>query len=280
MDINYQTKYAKYKNKYFDLSNKFKQSGGAFPFNFGDCELIYIMAKIEGETLDRINERRRAFGLQDKSDLHISLLQLYVNNKHPNYNLFTTKEFKDKIIESYKKNISINNIVLESTQINPSSGKKRGIWEFLGRVPNIFWARVYILNPIDKQYISQFRRDIYGYINTKLGQSTHKTETRGNAPDIEDFEVYTYNGQELYAINKAYYFGVDTWKPHISVLTMSELQNSVDKSISNIVNQSSVMYKILHSSTDEQKIDVLRMESGKRSTNIQPISNIKLNEDI
>ena len=57
-------KYLKYKNKYIQLSTQLNliQQGGAFPFAFGDCEILYLMAKIEGDTLDRINERRRTFG--------------------------------------------------------------------------------------------------------------------------------------------------------------------------------------------------------------------------
>jgi hypothetical protein len=279
MEINYQKKYLKYKNKYSELSNKLHQLGGAFPFPFSNCEILYIMAKIEGKTLDRINERRLSFGLPNKSDLHISLLQLYVNNNHPDYAIFESKEFKDKIVESYKENIIKNNVVLESTQIN-TKGQKRGIWEFLGRDPNKFWARVYILNQKDKQYISQFRRDIYDYINLKLGQSSHLTDRRGKAPDEDDFEIYTFNGQELYAINKAFYFGIDIWKPHVSVLTISELEQSTDQTISNINDPNSVIYKFIHSGSDDQKINVLRSESGSRSKNIESISNINLNADI
>lgn len=270
MAINYQTKYS-------ELVKKINQVG-AFPFIFGDCEILYIMAKIEGSTLDRINERRTAFGLPPKGDLHISLLQLYINNKHPNYNIFNSVEFKDKIIESYQNNIIANNIQLQSTEISVS-GNKRGLWEFLGRDPNKFWARVYILNPTHKQFISQFRRDIYNFINTKLGQPISKTEQRGTGSDQEEFEIYTYNGQELYAINKKFYFGIDNWKPHISVLTISELEQSQDCSISRKDNPSSVMYKFSHSISDDEKIDVLRLESSKRHK-INPISNIDLNKDI
>jgi len=275
--MDYKNKYLKYKEKY--LSLKINQTGGAFPFKFGDCEILYIMAKIDGDTLDRINERRVAFKLLPKSDLHISLLQLYVNNQHSDYGIFDSQEFKDKIIESYKKNIIDNNIQLQSTEVT-AAGQKRGIWEFLGREPNKFWARVYTLNPSDTIHVSQFRRDIYGYINTKLGQSTHVTDIRGKAPDQDDFEIYSYKGQELYAINKAYYFGIDTWKPHVSILTLSELEKSPDNMISNINDPNSVMYKFTNKSTDDEKINILRSESATRSKNIQPISNIKLYEDI
>jgi len=278
MDINYQSKYLKYKNKYTDLLKKINQVGGAFPFLFGNCEILYIMAKIEGPTLDRINERRIAFNLSSKSDLHITLLQLYVNNKHSNYSIFNSDEFKYTIIKSYQKNIIANNIQLESTEISPS-GNKRGLWEFLGRDPNKFWARVYILNPTHKQFISQFRRDIYNFINTQLGQPISKTEKRGIGADQEDFEIYSYNDQELYAINKQFYFGIDNWKPHISVLTISELEQSQDQSISNISDPNSVMFKFSQSKSDDQKIDVLRKESSIRGS-IQPISNIDLNKDI
>jgi len=277
-NINYQTKYLKYKNKYSNLVKKINQVGGAFPFIYGDCEILYIMAKIEGDTLDRINERRTAFGLQPKGDLHISLLQLYINNKHPNYSIFESKEFKDTLVASYKNNIIANNIQLQSKEISVS-GNKRGLWEFLGRDPHKFWARVYILNSDHKQYISQFRRNIYNFINQQLGQSVSKTEQKGIGSDQEDFEIYSYNGQELYAINKKFYFGIDNWKPHISVLTISELEQSQDKSISQKDDPNSVMYKFSHSNSDDRKIDVLRLEVSKRNKT-NPISNIDLNKDI
>ena len=261
-------KYLKYKNKYIQLSTQLNliQQGGAFPFAFGDCEILYLMAKIEGDTLDRINERRRTFGLVAKDDLHISLLQLYVNNKHPYYPIFTSQEFKQNVIDSYNRNIVRNHIVLESVTTDPTTGVKKGLWEFLGRDPNKFWTRVYSIKPEDKPHLTRFRLDIYNFINTMLGQPTHKTERRGKEPDVEDFEVYSYEGQELYAINKSFYYGIENWKPHVSVLTVNEL-DSYDQSL---------MHRFHAARNDEEKTDILR----SRFVNVQPISYIKLDTNV
>ena len=55
----YRDKYLKYKKKYLNLKESLiqNQDGGAFPFRQGDGSKFSIMAKIEDDTLDRINER-------------------------------------------------------------------------------------------------------------------------------------------------------------------------------------------------------------------------------
>jgi len=57
MNIDFKTKYLKYKNKYLELS------GGAFPFPFGTSTKFTIMAKLGSDTLDRVNERRTGLKL-------------------------------------------------------------------------------------------------------------------------------------------------------------------------------------------------------------------------
>ena len=283
MDTVYKNKYLKYKNKYLE-SQKIQQIGGAFPFKFGDGNILYIMAKIDGTTLDRINERRIAFSLPNNDDLHISLLQLYLNNKHPLYSaIFLNDEFKKVIKTSYKNNISKNNVILQSVD----RISKKGKWEFLGILPNIYWARVYDFVGYEN-YIKQFRLDIYNYIISKAGLLNRTIEKRSNSQnpaDVDDFVIYkTQDGNELYAIHKNFYFGVDNWKPHVSVISIPELEKSGDKSISDKSNQNSLIYKFNSKNTDDEKTDLLRYESSKRATaakaTINPISNINLNSDV
>jgi len=275
--MDYKNKYLKYKNKYLELQNK--QIGGAFPFRFGDGNILYIMAKISGDTLDRVNERRKAFKLEDNTDLHISMLQIYLNNKHPLYTrIFINDDFEHAIIKSYDDNILKNNVIL--TSINPLT--QRGNWGLLGRNPNKYWARIYDFDGYENN-IKQFRLDIYKYIESISGKLIKSEERRSNSmdpTDIDDFVIYkTQDGNELYAIHKKFYFGVDNWNPHISILTIPELEQSSDRTVSDKMDQNSVISKFNARQTDDDKIKVLRIESGNR-IQINPISNINLNRDV
>ena len=116
----YQKKYLKYKKKYFNSTNK-NMTGGAFPFKQCDGTSFNIMIKIDGDTLERINERRIKLGLSRKTDLHITL-----------------------IAESIITHIKSRNVIFDSTTIDPITNLKSGIWEFLGRgdISKKYWARV------------------------------------------------------------------------------------------------------------------------------------------
>jgi len=282
MNINseYKNKYLKYKNKYVSTKNRIIQKGGAFPFHKNVCEILYIMAKIDGDTLDRINERRNALGLQLKNDLHISFLQLYLNNDHPNYNIFLSKEFTDTIIKSWNDNIISNNVILNSTidVYNPLTQKteKRGQWDFFGRHPKLSWVRIYKLNPSQKQYVKNFRMDIYNFLTTKIGQLTNNKQIRGMGNDQEQFDIYSYAGQELYAINSQNYVGIDNWIPHISVLNVDEIVAPELYKLKVILDNPTI--------DKNKKLDLLKLNiaenAHRQGHTINPISVIKLEDNV
>lgn len=269
--MEYYSKYLRYKKKYIELKNNI--IGGAFPFAYGYGTTFYIMAKISGETYDRVKERRQKLqgkqklkaGISVESDLHITLLQLYINLAHPLHNIFYNTNFIDAIADAYKKNIKSQNVSLSSVKLDSSGNVLGGNWDFfgMGDFPRKYWARVYDLPQKYEANIKQFRMDIYNYINSKFGIIQLKTEYRGIGNDITNFAIYgTSDGNELYAIVVDHYFGVKKWKPHISVIRMDELiTQEVDKLNKMNLNDAS---------------DDIRRTIGY----VNPMSNIDFNRDV
>jgi len=213
-------KYLKYQNKYIALKNSLKGGGKPFDNNMS----LFIMAKITGDTLERINERRRiALGVgTELKDLHLTFLQLHVNMIHPNIGIFQNIDLIECIKKSFIENIINSGIRFES--INPATG--RGMWDFLGPsdIVDKYWARIYNFDPKFIENIRKFRKDIYDFLNRKLGQITHRREIRG--ADNTMYDIFSCNGNDLYAIVSDHYYGVENWKPHISVLKINELKSA------------------------------------------------------
>ena len=200
--------------------------GGAFPFKKNGSS-FYIMIKIDGDTLDRINERRAKLGLLPKTDIHMTLLHLHVNTAHPDFStIFDNPAFYDIIRDSIIKNLITTGLIFDSPL---------GSWDLLGLGGNEFWARIYTASDIKN--ISKFRMDIFNYINGILGPPTLVNEKRGKGTDIDDFSVYSYGGHELYAINQSHY-NIKTWRPHISVLNIRELTPRIRSQIDNQLDKS------------------------------------------
>ena len=252
-------KYLKYKTKYLNL--KKSQTGGAFAFK--NTGLFYIMAKISGDTLERVNERRAKLKLPVNSDLHITLLQLHINIANPLSKMFTDDNFYKAIQTAFSKHIKGNNVTLSSQVIDPITGKATGgLWDFLGQgtFDKKFWARSYEIPPQHIEHIRAFRIDIYNFINTFISQngmtlsSKFKTRTMPSDPtDQTQFKIYSTvkgtNRIELYAIVKDHYLGVETWHPHVSVIKMSELRSRSQELYTTLsgIPSDSVKTKILKS---------------------------------
>jgi hypothetical protein len=234
--MEYYSKYLKYKQKYLELKNN--MTGGAFPFKFGYGTTFYIMAKITGETLDRVKERRKKLfdknllnvGVNIDSELHITLLQLHINLEHPNHKIFYDLEFINIIKESYRKNIKDSNVSLSSVKTDAMGNVLGGKWDFFGMndFSKKYWARVYDLPEKYQKNMKDFRIEIYNFLNIRYGIKRLKREFRGKGTDITEFEIYgTPDGNELYAIVVDHYLGVSKWKPHISVVRMNEIIPSI-----------------------------------------------------
>jgi hypothetical protein len=268
--MDYKDKYIKYKNKYIKLKS---QIAGAFSFEFDNDEpisilvnaypfesenggAISILAYLSGNTLDRVNERRIKLGLSEIKTLHITLLQLHINFSHPDSVIFSSQEFFDAIEKSYLKNLTT--VFLNSPL---------GNWNFFGRAENKYWVRVYTFNDKFKHNITQFRLDIYDYLNKNLEKLRKESIVKGNAYDNTEYVFVSNDSGQLYAIDKQYYYGVENWKPHISVFNFKEL------------NKGSELYKYIinDENTKEDKILEIRTKIGN---DVQAISNIEFNRDI
>ena len=248
--------------------------GGAFPYQKGKGGKFTILAKVTGDTLDRVNERRIAYNLRPLDSLHITLLDFYVNLDHPLHVIFSDTVFHDQIKELYRAIYFGNELELDSIKKNATSSKKSGNWEILGgygRTPdeqfdNKFWARVYTMNPAHFKLFQHFKLGIIDSITARTGKLTPNTEMRGIASDIEEFTAYsTQDGKELYCVNTVHYGNIKFWKPHISVLKLGELKSSRPD-----------IYDSIRPMTDEDIIETLR----KNAPGVKPISNIITKRDL
>lgn len=248
-------KYMKYKNKINNLI------GGAFPFKFGHGGGFYILAKLGGDTLERVNERRSNLGLPPLDILHITLWNMHVNFAHPKSKIFYEQNFKEAIVNSYNKNIRDNAIYLES-QKKVNGQIKGGVWGFFGRGPieDKYWVREYKLPDVFIGNVRQFRIDIYKSIEKILQRNIERNERqeRGKFPDKDYYDVYSVDSQELYAIHSDTYSGVTNWKPHISLFKIKDLDPT---DVQNIISMQS----------DDDKSAYLKSRIGK---SVKPISNI------
>jgi hypothetical protein len=248
--------------------------GGAFPYQKGKGGKFTILAKVTGDTLDRVNERRIAYNLRPLDSLHITLLDFYVNLYHPLHVIFSDPGFHDQIKELYRAIYIGSELELDSTKKNATVAKKGGNWEILGghgrtldeQFDNKFWARVYTMNPAHFKLFQDFKLGIIHFITTRTGLLTDKKEIRGIAPDREEFTAYsTQDGNELYCVNTAHYGNIKSWKPHISVLKLGDLKISrLD------------IYDSIKIMSDEDIIETLR----KNAPGVKPISNIITKRDL
>jgi len=218
--MNYETKYFRYKQKYLDLKQRIMM-GGALPFD--KHRFFHVIAKLGGETLNRVQKRREALGITTNHDnLHMTFLSLIFNYDNKLYHsLFDDEDFCIKIIRLFKSIIrkySVQFVSLDDTD-------KKGVWEIFGRSGKEYFARVYKVDASKKEFIKVFRQAVIKEIEKKLGLSDPKIETRGTANDSALFIIYsTSDGKELFAINAEHYGDVETWKPHISIFSREEIK--------------------------------------------------------
>ena len=258
----YKEKYLKYKQKYLELKSELKlkkQLGGAFPFSIKAGGSFAIMAKITGDTLDRVNERRIKLGLQPQANLHITLLQFHINFENPDSEIFLDKRFIEEIRTAFITHVKGPGVELESPQ---------GSWEFLGVKPNLedkFFVRVYRLPQPFIDNIKQFRLQIYRFLSQRVyvDSANPRIEIRGIHPDTATFVIYSTPRGELYALTRDHYYGVDTWRPHISLLKINELSIPL-------------IQQIRAQPTPRHQADNIVHTIGK----VKPISSIKMNVNV
>lgn len=248
--------------------------GGAFPYPKEKIGKFTILAKVTGETLDRVNERRLAYSLRRLDTLHITLLDFYVNLDNPLHAIFSDQSLHDLIKELYRAIYIGNPLELYSTKRDATGAVKGGNWEILGghgRTPdqqfdNKFWARVYTMNADHFSLFKTFKTKLIDFITARIGPLTSRKEMRGQSPDIEEFTAYfTQNGQELYCVNTTHYGNIISWKPHISVLKLGELKTSRPD-----------IYGLIRHMDDDMIINTLTRNAPR----VQPISSLITNRDL
>lgn len=245
--------YKKYKTNYKSIKaelNKNQMSGGGFFKKGYESTYFYIMAKITNDYIySRLDERRKAILGENASlkNLHITLFQCEINQNHPNANVFQNVDFHEHIKKSYVDAFSKNNITLTS---------KLGEYDILG-TDNKFLVKKYTAN--DSQIITEFRKQIYQYLDKQFGSGIKKEK--------QDFVVYNYNGQDLIAVPR-HSHGVGVWTPHVSIINTNELKKL-----------NPTLYNQYMNLTDKQQQINLLLQPIFVSQ-FKPIGPIKLKDDI
>jgi hypothetical protein len=280
--MNYEQKYLKYKKKYTDLKIQI-QKGGAFAFaNNGSFAL---MLNVTGDTLTRINQRRRALGLAALRELHMTLLQLHINFDHPLHRIFLDPRFRDCVTQAVRNTLyQIGNpLILHS--LNPAT--QRGRWDFLGQGNSQFWARVYTIDTTASVLVRNFRRAFYQCINTIIAPSRlihRRNIIRNHGPggvaNPTNFDIWeTSPGQELYALKPLQYLGVDNWLPHISVLRIQELNQPSTRNLYDTLTDAT------HPLTRQEKTNAINDRISNNlelmgQPRVQPISHLNIRENM
>ena len=248
--------------------------GGAFPYDRLNLGKFTILAKITGNTLERVNQRRRAYHLSSLNSLHITLLDFYVNLAHPLSRIFSDPTLHDQIKELYRAIYFGNPLELESKKRNASGSIIGGNWEILGghgrnpneQFDNKFWARVYTMNPEHFDFFKGFKNGVIRIIQEITGPLHFRKENRGQQPDVEEFTAYsTQDGLELYCVNTAHYGNIMSWKPHISVLRLGELKTSRKD-----------IYDLIRPMNNDMIINTLK----KNAPGVEEISELITNRDL
>lgn len=175
---------------------------------------FYLMANIFDEyILQRLDERRKVLlngKLPKKNILHITLLQFEINDSNPNSNIFQKKDFLENIRKFYDETFGTKNVKLEYSL---------GMYDLLGQSDKKFYVKKYCVEKCSKNVITNFRKKIYKYLETKLGKETIIDKKIGE----EEFKSFCYQGQELFCVPK-YYYGSGVWEPHISIVNTEDIK--------------------------------------------------------
>jgi hypothetical protein len=179
---------------------------------FPNTTKYYIMANITDKYIAaRLDERRRVLlkGKLPKSPiLHITLLQLQINQSNPHSKIFYDKTFMKNIKKFYNKTIKKKNMILSS---------KFGQYDLLGQTKNKFFVKVYNTNK--SKLITEFRILFYKYLERVLG----KPVIMSRIVNGKKYIIFSYKNKELFAVPD-FYYGYGEWTPHISILNIADIE--------------------------------------------------------
>lgn len=250
--------------KYSNLEND-EQVGGAYPFDFKDAGRMVIMATIKDDILKGIEQRQKNLGISTNNTIHITLLDIHINFANDDSRIFKTADFRNIIGDSFINNFKIKNVELRSPQHE---------YNFFGPKDDImekWWVREYTFDRLYLDDIKKFRMDIYNYINAEIEKIqpgerlTSKTVNKTKPAPNADFVIYSSKKGEIYALQKDYYYTVDTWKPHISIFKIKDIKSSILK------------YILTELKTVQGKNEIIRRSIKSKGT-VVPINIIKMNK--
>lgn len=198
-------------------------SSNRFPFA-KSCQLFVKLKLNHPGMKDRLRQIRRNASLEgtfnstendDNIDYHVSLLQIYINTQHPKFQLLLTN--KDQICNK------INNNFIEAFR---EDGFIPGVLEKLG--DSYIVQKLSINDETFNKYVNA-KRNFYTYLNTLLGNATHidsqYSPRNGVIKDGKRFFVDSepfYWIPEFYLTPNIYGIPINNFRPHISVLNISQ----------------------------------------------------------
>lgn len=218
-------------------------------FIFENTTAMYIMADITNKhIIDRLDERRKYLllghlPLQDV--LHLTLLQLEINQDHPLASYFQDQTFHKKIAEIYKLTMQKDNVVLQSVP---------GSYDLYGQTENKYYVK--LLEPDQKLSITRFRKTLYHFIREWLGPYT--------IYEKQKYYVFQIHNIDLFAVPD-FYYGVGIWSPHISIVNTADIRKYNYALYENYTKQE----------TKEEKMNIL-LQSLQKATHFKPLTHIKM----
>ena len=282
--VDWKSKYLEMKLKYINAKYKLTggdfaiQTGGAHAFSRGAPFYIMYPLTLENphhEQIIRAVSERRSILLRDNIrydnpdevlQLHITLFNFFVNLQHSQkdkVDWFQKPHFRNHIKRAF--NQYLENITLTADPV--------GEYKILG---TNFWGKAFTIN--DPNAITNFRSEIYKYINTHLGRWSN-----GNGEARNGYTYFAIDGEDLIAVAD-FHRGRGNWLPHISIL---ELTNPVYTTLSlkdrnnDLYNEfPQVVRVILEDPTAENqdKIDILNANKVDINNTLDTDIEINMND--
>jgi hypothetical protein len=265
----YKYEYLITRKQYLDSRNGYTNNnlsiieGGGSADYFKSTTRLYIMGIINNPTVyNKLNNISSELLLGERPRnrlLHITLLQMHINDYHPYSYIFFDPKFHKRIRTYFDDVLADKNLQLRSTD-NIKEGYK-----LLGSGDNQFLSRLYY--PNIKYAVTEFRTLIYKDIQRQLGKSELDVIDHHNIR----FYVLSYPDKydkPLLSIPE-YYYGKGEWVPHISILSIKDIKNN-NYNLYNLVSSKKTdksKIKILLNFIDKKILDIKDHISFKNNIN-------------
>ena len=222
-----------YLQQYYKYKNLYMTGGGGL---FSNTTKFYLMANITNQYIyDRLNERRNTLlNVHQTANipLHITILQLDINQNNPNSFIFNNPQFHKALRKFYNATIIKNKVTLTS---------KLGDYDILGQADKKFFVKMY--KPDQPMIITKFRMMFYKYLESMFGKPTIKTKLDHSGNKFYVFYYPNHGLKPLFAVPE-FNYGRGKWTPHISILSTNDLKRYNTSLYNQYENQSTKETKI------------------------------------